>query len=87
MSHTPIPWRITEASEKKTREIFGSNGATVAKLTALDIDNAELIVRAVNSHDDLVEALENILYNDLIGVVSDEEINSTWESLKKAKGE
>jgi hypothetical protein len=46
---TPLPWRITDATEKKSREIVGANGSTVAKLTALDIQNAELIVAAINS--------------------------------------
>jgi hypothetical protein len=47
--HTPLPWRVTEPNEKKgPREIVGANGATVAKLTALDLPNAELIVSSVN---------------------------------------
>lgn len=46
---TPLPWRITEPGEKKgPREIVGANGATVARLTALDLPNAELIVPSVN---------------------------------------
>lgn len=47
-AHTPLPWRITEPNEKKSREIVGANGATIARLTALDMPNAELIVKAVN---------------------------------------
>lgn len=53
-AHTVLPWRITEPSEKKTREIVDANGSTIAKLTALDIPIAEFIVRAVNAHDALV---------------------------------
>lgn len=49
-SHAKIPWRITEPSEKKTREIVAVDGSTVAKLTKLDIENAELIVAAVNAY-------------------------------------
>jgi hypothetical protein len=50
VGRTPLPWRITEPGEKKgPREIVGSDGSTVAKLTALDLPNAELIVTAVNS--------------------------------------
>lgn len=45
---TALPWRITEPNERKGREIAGANGATVAKLTALDMGNAELIVASVN---------------------------------------
>lgn len=47
---TPLPWKITDGDGRKGREIVGANGATVAKLTALDIDNAQLIVRAVNAY-------------------------------------
>jgi hypothetical protein len=48
-SHAALPWSITEADAKKTREIVGADGATVAKLTILDIPNAELIVTSVNA--------------------------------------
>jgi hypothetical protein len=46
---TRLPWRITEASDKKGREIVGADGSTVAKLTGLDLPNAELIVESVNN--------------------------------------
>jgi hypothetical protein len=49
MIHSPLPWRITEATEKKGREIVDARGNTVAKLTALDIPNAELMVKGVNA--------------------------------------
>lgn len=49
MNHQPLPWRITEATEKKGREIVDAKGGTVAKLTALDLPNAELIVSSVNA--------------------------------------
>lgn len=47
---SPLPWRITEPGEKKgSREIVDAKGSTVARLTALDMANAELIVKGVNS--------------------------------------
>lgn len=46
--HSPFPWKITEASEKKGREIVDARGNTVAKLTALDIPNAMAMVKGVN---------------------------------------
>lgn len=49
MKHSVLPWRITDASEKKGREIVDARGSTVAKLTALDMANAELIVSSVNA--------------------------------------
>lgn len=50
MSHSPLPWSITEATGKKSREIVDANGSTVAKLTELDMDNAYLIVDSVNKN-------------------------------------
>ena len=55
MTHSKLPWRITDATEKKTREIVDANGATVAKLTALDMANALLIVSGVNAADYILE--------------------------------
>lgn len=46
----PAPWRVTEPTEKKSREIVDVNGATVARLTALDLANAMYIVAAVNTY-------------------------------------
>jgi hypothetical protein len=46
--HSPTPWRITEATEKKGREIVDARGNTVAKLTALDLPNAQVMVDGVN---------------------------------------
>lgn len=80
-SPSPLPWRITDATEKKGREIVDSRGATVAKLTALDMPNAELIVSAVNPpketikhlvhHDELIVGREYWLvakYNDNVKI-------------------
>jgi hypothetical protein len=47
--HSPLPWRVTGPDEKKGREIVDVKGNTVAKLTALDLPNAELIVASVNA--------------------------------------
>lgn len=60
MNHSPLPWRITEATEKKGREIVDANGGTVAKLTMLDMANAELIVSSVNSSVTKPSLLDNL---------------------------
>lgn len=44
---TPLPWRVVQSA--KGHEIIGANNATVAKLTALDLPNAHLIVERVNA--------------------------------------
>lgn len=40
----PAPWRITD----KPFQIVDANGLTVAKLTSMDLANAELICKCVN---------------------------------------
>lgn len=74
VGHAALPWRVTEASEKKTREIVGADGSTVAKLTALDIQNAELIVRACNEHDALKRKMNGlVLLAELIKKLDDKD--------------
>lgn len=63
MTHTPTPWRVAECPE----DIIGADDAAVATTDTSVISmispedvraaNAAFIVRAVNSHDKLVEAL------------------------------
>lgn len=54
--HTPLPWRL----EQKWHWVVGPNGESIARIRRLDERpaNAEFIVRACNSHDDLLAALE-----------------------------
>lgn len=53
--HTPTPWQVDE-NGAIYQPFFG--GDIVARVTAHNrAADAELIVRAVNSHDDLVAAL------------------------------
>lgn len=59
-NHTPTPWRIGDAGHT----VFGPpNGNPSPKIVAYDLmrDDAHLIVRAVNSHHTLVEALQALL--------------------------
>lgn len=56
IKHTELPWILTQ----DRRQIVNHKGETVAKLTALDIENAEFIVRACNAYYDLVDALNGI---------------------------
>lgn len=61
MTHTPTPWRV-EAEPEGGYSIEGADGESVMIDTAYypvtpTPENAAFIVRAVNSHDKLVEAL------------------------------
>lgn len=55
-------WRIEEQDDVMTCKVFGprhaDGGDYAAILTTTDKEKARLIVRAVNAHEELVEALE-----------------------------
>lgn len=69
MNHTPTPWRLGNGrnivSDTPVPEVCGSDaveyygGHLVAE--SLAAENAKFIVRACNSHDALVAALQDIL--------------------------
>ncbi len=74
MTHTPGPWKFYEAKttamlddlkdeEKRTFRIYADSfGMTVHHVATGIIEaNAELIVRACNSHDELLEALKRLV--------------------------
>lgn len=57
--HTPLPWTISKHSEYPDRTYELVNPDT--SIADIDCgDNAEFICRAVNCHDDLLAALEEI---------------------------
>lgn len=63
MKHTPTPWRVAE----RWHVITDDNGqwladtVTVQRLNEEEAANAAFIVRAVNSHNALVDALRDAL--------------------------
>jgi hypothetical protein len=68
-SHTPTPWKL-DTSIRGLAEITDQTGATIAVIesdtyrmgdAAENLANAEMIVRAVNSHAALLAALEETL--------------------------
>lgn len=72
MKHTPTPWRIEQHPNPKMGfGIYGNERSPISAVylfpsgeteicNYLTEANAELIVRAVNAHDDLVAALEKL---------------------------
>lgn len=92
--HTPTPWEVFTDNEtglfsigRKTSDYSGTEYGIVAESIDLKA-NAEFIVRAVNNHQALVEAL-----NELVNAVSHIQqvpmykIQKALEALSKAKGE
>ena len=99
MEHTPTPWRMMKGKQpvyKRTIEGIATIGAPY-KFHANEMSiseaqaNAEFIVRAVNSHDELVEALKTMYgyFNDI--VIHDDQKTSDFilecarEALAKAE--
>ncbi len=60
--HTKTPWEIDQVSSLLTviRDWQGNKLAVMNDLDSKELANAHFIVQAVNSHDKLVEALEQI---------------------------
>jgi hypothetical protein len=66
--HTPTPWRIRNdfgggwiQGSPADGETYGDRVANLAKPKTIGAANAAFIVKAVNNHDALVEALEDLL--------------------------
>lgn len=68
VSHTPIPWTTEEYQGEPKRIVVGPNNEMIADCYADSSDdinlpenykaNADFIVRAVNSHEELLAALK-----------------------------
>jgi len=97
MKHTPTPWHFTKEVDEMGNPVWDittdpvDDGWIIAHtLTQSKEDkaNASFIVRAVNAHEALVEALEaalNMLDNGT--KPSFQSLNKMNEALKLAKGE
>lgn len=71
-AHTPTPWQITGVDGYARRFVSDSKGNQVAFCAPIQptiergLADAAHIVRCVNSHDALVEALRNLLIAEKI---------------------
>lgn len=85
--HTPIPWRVDPSFPHDVQSESGLEIATVnpevmtggkkPKDASEVVENAEFIVRAVNSHDALLE----MLYEALPSVEEADKFNKPWKKL------
>lgn len=66
-THAPTPWEVTESGSDI--EIQDADGTSIAVVIEEDkVEVAQRIVRAVNAHDEFVEALKKISrYNGSTG--------------------
>lgn len=92
--HAPLPWTFDELPE--WGEIYDANGGLIATVneTAEEIKaDAEFIVRAVNCHDELLEALQLFLQGatridyDENSWVFVEAVDAARAAIAKATGE
>lgn len=91
MNSTPRPWTITKEKFRTFDNEVHSNISIhtmigeerIALLGQNKEANAELIVRAVNAHDELVEALKKILDPE---TMIEEKIIFAKQALAKAEG-
>ena len=91
LQHTPTPWQVHESSPSSPLQIIGNidynaDGSqidydVIADMGGLDADdaNAAFIVRAVNSHEALVEAA-----TWAIAVISNPDAQETVNKLRAA---
>lgn len=66
--HTQTPWRLKPSEQSPTLCVYGADGMRVACVPlhasitgSIDEHNAVFMVRAVNSHNELVAALKDIV--------------------------
>ena len=89
--HTPLPWRLRTYSQlgsMKSAEVLGpphtdgGDYAPIATAHAYEGD-AELIVRAVNAHAALVEALRAVWQWDDNGGLYEDATREAWNRAKE----
>lgn len=83
--HTPTPWR---QSRQGHDILHDGKGEKVLIGICTEKDNVAFIVRAVNIHDDLIEALESVQrILDYTSYFNEEDKQRVNAALAKAKGE
>lgn len=98
--HSPLPWKTRISCSKKfTREhikIYAKEASEIADILVISEEsraNAELVVRAVNSHYQLVDLLGRVLKfahittYDAKAELHPDFLDEVREALKQAKGE
>ena len=89
--HTPGPW-VIGALESGQAAIDGVGGDVTGWIS---IDDANHIVRCVNAHADMLEALESAIGNasitdiddEVVWVISDRVMETIRAAIKKARGQ
>lgn len=83
-THTPTPWN-TGKTKLGDGAVYDANDKCVCVIVdpnKADIETAAFIVRAVNSHEELIEALKGILNSTDCNL--DDQSDETSQAMKKA---
>lgn len=87
-AQTPTPWRVGPYYKS---DVLNQEGGTICTCRPMGSPaaeaNADFIVRAVNSHDAMREALENLLPHVLFVEASMQAVDAARAALKAAKEE
>lgn len=81
--HTPTPWQVGQAGNANIVHFDGDDVRPVAHAEA---NNVAFIVRACNSHDELLEALSAV--TESLADTRDVELGNDpdgWEAVKKGR--
>lgn len=97
MRHTKLPWKVEKISPKSEyTNIIDEDGEEICSMdyrdyTNIDQGNAEFIVKACNSHYELLEVAKELLFNsdnDGYWATNIELLrNKAREAIQKTKGE
>lgn len=86
VKHTPTPWKVKNYNGNNKFRIVGADDSAITNLTGQYLGeektNAQFIVKAVNCHDDLVEALKTVLNGTEF--MTDEDFINVRQALAKA---
>jgi hypothetical protein len=92
--HTPTPWRLSDkrfnCGTHHETPILNRNGGEVCRVQSIgqdDYETAHRIVRAVNAHDALVEALHSMLNLEMAARLVRYHTDKARAALRLARGE
>lgn len=89
MSHTKLPWTLT-ADGRNGKNVEDDEMAFFCCNTGNAKGNAEIIIKSILMHDELIEALESVEQEAANASMSDSAsiiLGLATEALKRAKGE
>ncbi len=89
-THTPTPWKVMNRTDKQVSGYIHSTELGIDKghVGLVKPQDAAFIVRVVNAHEELIEALKRLanITNAKKGSVKASIVAEAWEASAKAEG-